>query len=214
MSPIKTIIVDDHSLFRFGVRSVIENRHPDITIVGEAGSGAEFFALLKITPVDIVLLDIALPDMSGIEIARQLKTERPELKILAISAENDAKTIEKMVDIGIEGFISKKNSTPDTLAEAIRTIMQGADYFGKDIAAMISRIYLCKKKTAKITPEFSEQEKRIIELCHEGLSGKLIADRLHISLKTVEWHKYNIFRKLGISNSLEMVKFAVENGII
>jgi len=79
---------------------------------------------------------------------------------------------------------------------------------------IISRIYLCKKKTAQITPEFSEQEKRIIEGCHKGLPGKLIADQLGISLKTVNWHKYNIFRKLGISNSLEMVRFAVENGIV
>ena len=133
MNSIKTLIVDDHSLFRFGVRSVIENRHPDIEIVGEAATGAECFALLKTTAVDIVLLDIALPDISGIEIARQLKKERPELKILAISAENEAKTVEKMVEIGIEGFISKFNTTPDTLAEAIRTIMQDTEYFGKDM---------------------------------------------------------------------------------
>jgi DNA-binding NarL/FixJ family response regulator len=211
---IKTIIVDDHELFRLGVRTVIESRYPDIAIVGEARTGAEFYAILKTTPADVVLLDIGLPDMNGFDIARRLKTEYPDLKILAISAENSASTIDKMLSIGIEGFISKLNGSPDTLAEAIRSIMQGVEYFGSDISNIIRQIYIAKKRTTKVSSEFSDQEKRIIECSHEGLPVKLIADRLGISAKTVNWHKSNIFRKLGINNSLEMVRFAVENGII
>jgi len=92
--------------------------------------------------------------------------------------------------------------------------MQGFDYFGTDISAIICRIYVAKKKTTKITSEFTEQEKRIIELCHEGLSAKLIADRLGITTRTADWHKSNIFSKLGINSTLEMVQFAVKNGII
>ena len=211
---ITVIIVDDHELFRLGLRTAIELRHPDITVAGEAGSGHEFFSLLKTTSANIVLLDIALPDMSGSDIARRLKSEYPQIKILVVSAENTASTIEKMLDTGIEGFISKLNSNPDTLVEAIRSIAQGVDYFGKDIAEIISRIYIAKKKTTQITPEFTEQEKQIIECCQEGLSGKLIADRLNLSLRTVDWHKSNIFRKLGINSTLEMVQFALKNGII
>ena len=211
---IKAIVVDDHELFRLGLRMAVELHYPDIVIEGEVGSGHEFFSLLKTVAADIVLLDIALPDMSGIDIARLLKKEYPQMKILVISAENSASTVEEMLNIGIEGFISKLNSNPDTLAEAIRSIMQGVDFFGKDIAEIISRIYIAKKKTTQITPEFTEQEKHIIECCQEGLSGKLIADRLNLSLRTVDWHKSNIFRKLGINSTLEMVQFALKNGII
>ncbi|MCL2434553.1 MAG: response regulator transcription factor [Lentimicrobiaceae bacterium] len=214
MTTTNLIIVDDHELFRIGIQSVIKSRYPDINIVGEAQSGAEFFALLKITPVDIVLLDIALPDTSGVDIARQLKREYPNVKILAISADNSASIIDEMLAIGIDGFISKLNSDPDTLVEAIRSVMQGIEYFGSDISSIIRQIYVAKKKTTQITSEFSEQERRIIECSHEGLSVKLIADRLGISINTVNWHKNNIFHKLGINNSLEMVRFAIKNGII
>ena len=93
-------------------------------------------------------------------------------------------------------------------------IMQGCEYFGKDISEIIYRIYVSKKGTTQVSQEFTEQEKRIIELCHEGLPGKLIADRLCISLRTVDNHKNHIFRKLGISNTMEMVRYALKNGII
>jgi len=214
MSKIKVIIVDDHELFRLGVRTAIENRHSDLEIVGEVESGAELFALLANVTPDIIMLDIALPDMSGIDIARRLKSENPEIKILAISAENATSVVQKMLDAGIEGFISKRHGGVNSFAEAIRSIMQGVEYFGKDISEIIYRIYVSKKNTTEVSKEFTEQEKRIIELCREGLPGKLIADRLDISLRTVEKHKSNIFRKLGINNSMEMVQYAVKQGII
>ncbi|MDR2586225.1 MAG: response regulator transcription factor [Prevotellaceae bacterium] len=214
MQKITVIIVDDQELFRLGVRAAIESRHPDITIVGEAKCGADFFRLLENTTADLVLLDIILPDTNGIEIAKRLKTEYPALKILALSAENSASTVEKMLEIGVEGFISKLNSNPDILAQAIRSVKQGFEYFGRDISDIISRIYIAKKRTVEVSSEFSEQEQRIIEGCSQGLPAKLIADRLNISARTVDWHKSNIFRKLGINSSLEMVRFALKNGII
>ena len=214
MTKINVIIVDDHELFRLGLRTAIESRYPDISIVGEAKSGADFFKLLETEVCNIVLLDIELPDMSGIEIAHQLKNKHPEIKILVISVENSISTVEEMLNIGIEGFISKFNSNSEALVEAIRSIMQGIEYFGRDISDIISRIYITKMNTMKVTNDFSEQEKSIIEYCHEGLPGKMIADRLCISLRTVDWHKAKIFRKLGINNTLEMVRFALKNGII
>ena len=214
MSRIKVIIVEDHELFRLGIKTAIENRHPDLCIIGEAESGAEFFELPQLAIADIILLDITLPDMTGIDIARRLKAERPELKILACSAENACSIIQAMLDIGIEGFISKRQGGVDTIAEAIRSIMQGVEYYGQDICDIIYRIYVSKKKTAEVSAEFTVQEKRVIELCREGLPGKLIADRLGISLRTVDNHKNHIFRKLGISNTMEMVQYAIKNGII
>jgi len=214
MQKINVIIVDDHDFFRLGIKATIATNHPDIAIVAEAKCGAEFFALLKTTAVELVLLDIRLPDMSGIEIVRRLRKESPQVKILVISGEATASNVEQLLDIGIEGFISKFDSNMDTFAEAIRSVMQGLEYYGKDISQIISQIYFAKKKTAQITPEFSEQEKRIIECCHEGLTGKQIADRINIAYKTMEWHKSNIFRKLGIHSTVELVRFAVKYGII
>ena len=211
---IKVILVDDHELFRLGVKTAIASGHPDLCIVGEAATGADFFALPAIATADIVLLDIALPDMSGIDIARRLKTEGSAMKILAISAENTGDVVQAMLDIGIEGFISKRHGGVDTLAEAIRSVVSGFEFFGKDIADIIYRIYVAKKKMAEVTSEFTEQERRIIELCREGLPGKLIADRLGVSPRTVETHKNNIFRKLGIHSTLELMQYATGNGII
>jgi DNA-binding NarL/FixJ family response regulator len=211
---IKAFLVDDHELFRLGVRTAIEKQYTDILIVGEAATGAEFFALLKTTKADIVLLDIMLPDTTGIQIAKRLKTDYPEMKILAISAENTADVVKQMLEIGIDGFISKRTGGVAELAQAIRSIMTGFEFFGKDIAEIIHRIYLTKKNTVEITNEFTNKEKQIIELCHKGLQAKEIARQLDISPRTVEAHKTNIFLKLGINNTAEMLRYALKNGII
>jgi DNA-binding NarL/FixJ family response regulator len=211
---IKVVIVDDFDIFRTGVRIVFETRHPDIEVVGEAGSGAEFFALLPKVSADIALLDIDMPGMRGTEVARHLKKEHPEMKILAISAMHTPDDVVEMVDIGIEGFISKSQGGGNIPAEAIRSIMQGYEYFGKDISDIIRRIYVDIKKTKQITSEFTEVETRIIEFCMEGLPAKLIADRLGNTARTVDWHKSNIFKKLGINSTGEMVRHALKAGII
>jgi DNA-binding NarL/FixJ family response regulator len=214
MQKIRVIMLDDHEVFLLGLRMAIESNNDDIEVVGEAGSGAEFFALLKVTAADIALIDIEMPGMNGFDVAKRLKAEYPEMKILAVSAKNCADTIEQMLQIGINGFITKSNCKPTILAEAIHTIMQGLEYFGKDISGIISRIYVAHTKTTQVSNDFSEQEKRIIEYCHQGLPAKLIADRIGITARTVDWYKTQIFRKLGINSTLEMVKFAVKNGII
>ncbi len=211
---IETIIVDDHALFRLGIKAALGAAHADIRIAGEADCGAELFRLLETVAPGVILLDIVLPDMTGVEIARRLKVERPEIKILAVSAENTAGTVQAMLDAGIDGFISKRGGGADEIAQAIRSVAQGFEYFGSDIAAIIYKIYVAKKRTAEVTPEFTEQERRIIELCREGLPSKLIADRLCISPRTVDNHKNNIFRKLGINSTVEMVRYALKHGII
>ena len=208
------ILVDDHALFRLGVKGVLAGLQPYICVAGEADCGEALFRLLETTIADIVLLDIVLPDMSGIEIARRLRKDYPEIKILALSAENTEDVVKTLIDIGINGFISKRQSSAEELSEAIHCIMDGMEYFGKDIANIIYRIYVSKKKTAEITPEFTEREREIIRLCSEGLQSKQIADSLKISSRTVDTHKNNIFKKLGINSSMEMVQYAFKRGII
>ena len=211
---IRVIIVDDHTLFRMGLAAIFHANHPDIRIVAEAEDGKSLFALLPFTTADVALLDINLPDMNGIAITRRLRNEYPALKILAISAENTAKTIEAMLEAGINGFITKQKSNSAELAEAIHSVADGLEYFGRDIASIIFNIYVSKKKTTAITEEFTDKEREIILLCRDGLMCKEIADRLGVSTNTINTHKKRIFMKLGINNTIEMVQYALKRGII
>ena len=212
---IQVIIIDDHMLFRAGVRMTFASAYPDICITGEADSGNALFALLPSTPADVILLDIHLPGgMGGAEIAKRLRREYPAMKILAVSAENTAETVETMLDAGVDGFISKQHSDFDVLAEAIRAVASGLEYYGRDIATILLGVYVAKKKTTAVTNEFTDRERDVIHLCRDGLMCKEIADRLGISINTVNTHKKNIFQKLGINNTVEMVQYALKNGII
>ena len=211
---INTILVDDHALFRLGVKSAIISNHADIRIMGEADCGSALFQLLETITPDILLLDIILPDTTGIEIAERIKREKPEIKILAISAENTADVVEAMLKIGIEGFISKRQGGVNDIVKAIRTIMSGLEYYGEDITSIIYKIYVSKENREESISGFTDREKDIILLCRDGMSGKEIADRLNISSRTVENHKNNIFKKLGINSTLEMVQYAIKNKII
>ena len=214
METIKIIIVDDHNLFRMMLKSTLASLCPDIRVVGEASCGKELFQILPKTSADVVLLDINLPDAWGAEIARILRRDYPDLKILAISAENTAETIQAMLNAGIDGFISKQRGDIDELARAIRAVRFGLEYFGRDISTIIFDVYVAKKKTSVVSSEFTEREREIIYLCRDGLLCKEIADRLNISINTVNNHKKNIFQKLGINNTMEMVQYALKNGIV
>ena len=214
METIKIIIVDDHNLFRMMLKSTLVALYPDICVVGEAACGKELFHTLTTTPADVVLLDINLPDIWGAEIASLLRRDYPDLKILAISAENTADTIQAMLNAGIDGFISKQRGDVDELARAIRAVQFGQEYFGRDISTIIFDVYVAKKKTSVVSNEFTEREREIIHLCRDGLMCKEIADRLSISINTVNNHKKHIFQKLGINNTMEMVQFALKNGIV
>jgi len=214
LSPIRLIIVDDHNLFRMMLKATFASNCPDIRVVGEAENAQELFRLLPQTPADLVLLDVNLPGMSGIDIARRLRSDYPALKILAVSAENTTDTVKSMIEVGIDGFVSKQRGSDDELARAIRTVMDGLEYFGRDIASIIFDLYVAKKRTTTVTPEFTEREREIIYLCRDGLMSKEIANRLGISARTVVTHKEKIFSKLGINTTMEMVQYALKNGVI
>ena len=211
---INVIVVDDHPLFRMGIKASFRKGKSDIVIIGEADTGAGFFRLLENGVPDLVLLDINLPDISGIEIARRLKQEYPTVKILAVSAEDTAETVKALVDLGIDGFISKRKGGTEELVEAIHSIMNGLEYYGKDISAIIYDVFVSKKKTAAPTHEFTDREKDIIKACKDGLLCKEIAIQLGISINTINTHKRNIFKKLDINNTVEMVQYALKNGFI
>ncbi|MCQ2309915.1 MAG: response regulator transcription factor [Bacteroidales bacterium] len=210
MEKIKTIIVDDHPLVRMGIKMELTSTD-NICVVGEASSGLELLKLLESTTPDIVLLDILMPEMSGIEAAKILKEKHSDIKILIISAESTEETITALIGLGVEGFISK-NAKPNEIAKAITSIINGDNYYGDEFSNLLYKIN--NAKLDENTIELTSRENEIVQLLCDGLSAKEIAAKLFITHRTVELHKENIFKKLGFRNSIELVKYAIKNKIV
>lgn len=204
-------LLDDHQLVRIGVATTLRNTKHTITI-SVATADELFDALHQGTPCDILLLDILLPGMNGIEVAKRMRNEYPKIKIIVLSVDSREYTLIQLLQIGIDGFVSKRG-TQDEVVRAIDSVENGVPFYGRDIAILIRDISdakLNKQNTAALT----KRELEIIQACCDGLLGKEIAEKLNISLRAVNSHKTNIFNKLGISSSVELVRFAIENGII
>ncbi len=204
-------LLDDHQFVRIGVATTLRNTKHTITI-SVATADELFNALHQGTPCDILLLDILLPGMNGIEVAKRMRSEYPKIKIIVLSVDSREYTLIQLLQIGIDGFVSKRG-TQDEVVRAIDYVENGVPFYGRDIAILIRDISdakLNKQNTAALT----KRELEIIQACCDGLLGKEIADKLNISLRAVNSHKTNIFNKLGISSSVELVRFAIEHGII
>lgn len=206
---LKIAIVDDHPLFLMGTRMAMMPFY-DLNLIRTFSSGKEFLESLPSFMPDVVLLDIIMPEMNGLQVTEKLRAEYQNIKILILSAETDEETILKAVEIGVNGFISKA-SQPNDIYNAIETIADGADYFGRDIAQILNEVAAWKKMQDDV---FSPRELEIIRYCADGLMSKEIAEKLSISARTVEGHKLSIFRKMGISNTAELIKYSVKHGIV
>lgn len=204
-------LLDDHDLIRLGLRSILSQTPHQITI-DVASADALFEQLQGGTPCDLILLDILMPDTNGVEVAQRLRAEYPDIKIIIVSMETKEYTIIQLMQIGIDGFISK-NGPMEEVRDAINSVEEGVPYYGRDLALLVRDIVdarLDKKSSVLLT----KRELEIIEACCSGMLGKEIADKFNISLRAVNSHKTNIFNKLGLSSSVEMVRFALEHGII
>ena len=204
-------ILDDHELIRVGVTSVLNATTHAVTI--SAACAEELFeALEEGTPCDLLLLDILMPGTNGVEVAKRMRTEYPETKIIVLSVDTKEYVIIRLMQIGIDGFISK-NGPLEEVKLAIDSVAEGVPFYGRDLAVLVRDIVDAqpnKKSKALLT----KRELEIVEACCAGLLGKEISEKFHISLRAVNSHKTNIFNKLGISSSVEMVRFALEHGII
>ena len=207
---IDIILVEDHPLFRMGIKAALTANSDAIRIIGEADTGKSFYSLMVMLNPSLVLLDIRLPDIGGVEIATWLRQRYPQVKILVLSSETNENTIVELVSVGIDGFISKQEPTSELIL-AIESVMSGIAYFGKDVSKIIHDISIAKG-TSPV--QFTDRELEIIKLCAEETTGRKIAERLNISCRTVETHKANIFQKLGINSTVELIRYAVQTGII
>ena len=217
MKAINIILVDDHQLVRDGIKSLLSD-NSNIKIIGEAQSAYEFFDLLKINVPDIVLLDIALPTMSGIEIAKILTTEFPQVKKIMLSMYTSEDFIFNSLKAGINGYLPK-NTTREELLKAIYEVHNGNEYFSKNISDTILKSYVKSAKYGNnITDDklsnLTNREQEILLYVVEGMNNKSIADKLNISIRTVETHKTSIMRKLNLNSTVDLVKFAIKHNII
>lgn len=211
MPSINILLVEDHVLTRMGTKAALNSSSKNCQVVAEAGSVKEAKDILKNLPkIDLVLLDLILPDGNGIEVVQFMRLRNMDNKVLIISADTDKNNILQLVQLGINGFISKFADI-STLEYAVESVCNGNDYFGKDISEIIHAVTTAKSPEEEL---FTARELEIIRLCTQGHSVKIIADELNISTRTVENHKNNIFKKMGFNSTGELIYFAFEKGIV
>jgi two-component system, NarL family, response regulator NreC len=210
---IKIIIADDHQLFREGLVNLLSSAN-DIEVIDQAKDGKEAVAkALKLKP-DVVLIDIGMPVMSGIEATRMLKNEMPKLKIIAVSMHSDMQYIKGILEAGADGYLLK-NCTYRQLTEAIVSVHEGKKILSDEITNLVIKDYLEPTETIQDGfSDLSEREIEILKLFAEGESTREIADKLFISVKTVGTHKQHLFEKLNFKSNADIIKYALKKGLI
>ena len=214
--PILIILTDDHQVVRDGLRSMLSGIE-DIEIIAQAATGNELFGILAMNKAEVLILDIELPDISGLEICSKVQTTYPDIKVLILSMYTGEEFIFKALAEGARGYLPK-NTTRDELVEAIRTIAAGKEYYSPIISEIMLRSYIKKAKSKisvdKDVDELSKRELEVLKMLAEGIPNYEIAEQLFISIRTVESHKSHIMQKLELHTTAELVKFAIRQKLI
>lgn len=214
---IKVVLVDDHNLFREGIKFIL-SQIDIIEVIGEASNGNKLIELLKenIEQPDIVLLDINMPEMDGIEACTIVSKKYPDIKIIALSMNDEQEYYFKMIQAGAKGFVQKQ-AGKEKLEEAIHEVINGGSYFPEDILrTIIFRFGTEDSVENKIEKQYglTKREKEVLALLCQGFTNTEIAERLFLSPKTIEGHRANLLSKTGTKNSAHLVMFAIKKGII
>lgn len=212
MEKINILITDDHTMFLEGIVSLLENEK-NISIIGKAADGKSALEIIKNSIPDIILLDISMPEMDGIEVTKVLKQKHPSVKILIVSTHSNIHMITKLIRMGVDGYLLK-NAEKQELLHAIQTIQNGATYFCKEVEEKNDENNTkIKSETLQIT-ELSSREKEILILIAQEFTGNEIAEKTFISLNTVNTHRRNLISKLNVKNTAGLVKYAIEYGLL
>ena len=212
---IRLLLVDDHAVVRSGLRMLLENE-ADARIVGEAGTAAEALEVLESARPDVVLMDIGLPDMSGIEAAREIKRRQPQVAVVALTIHEDEEYFFKMLEAGASGYVPKR-AAPEELLTAIQAAAAGEVYLYPSLAKLLVGDYLSQDASgrgARALDGLTGREQEVLTQLAEGASNAEIGERLGISPKTVARHRENLMRKLNLHSRAELVKYAIRKGII
>ena len=215
MDKIKIILADDHRIFRDGIKSLLSDNEY-ISIIGEASNGNELLELLKTLKTDIVIVDITMPGLSGIETTKQITILYPEISVMILSMHTNEEFIINAINAGAKGYLPKDTSKEELL-DAVKILSEGGEYYGKSVSDNFLKSFIKKQKAdqnLKENVDLTQREIEILKLAASGISNKDIADKLFISTKTVDAHKNHIMLKLKLKNTAEMVLFAIKNKII
>jgi DNA-binding NarL/FixJ family response regulator len=203
----KLFIVDDHNVVIEGILSLLQNSD-EIIVVGTAQNATNCLDFLEKNKVDVILMDINLPDLSGLDLCKQVKQSYPEIKILALSTFNQISYINKMMANGASGYLLK-NVTKDELIESIKAVVEGKTYHSFEVNEIIKTA----KNSARSLPILTKRETDILKLVAAGLTNPQIGEKLFISPDTVDSHRKNLHTKLGVNNTALLVRYAIEHGL-
>jgi len=215
MKTIKVLIVDDHTLVRDGIRALLALAL-DIEVVGEAANGKEAVEKAKELLPDVILMDLAMPIMGGLEATRRIRREFAGTKVLALTQYDDSEYVIPAIEAGARGFITKMSAFSE-LAAAIQAVHSGNSYLSPSAAAAL--VEECQQKpTADGDKDgyqhLTDREREVLKLVVEGYTARQIADMLVVSPKTVEWYKSSLMNKLGIHNRMDLIRFAIRKGVV
>jgi DNA-binding NarL/FixJ family response regulator len=216
MNKIKVILADDHTIVRNGIRSLLEGL-PDVEIVGEAQDGAEAMTKVKELAPDVLMIDIAMPVMNGLEATAQISKLHKSTKCLMLSMHNNEDYILKSVEAGAYGYLLK-DTTRDEMLRALRTVAGGEKYYSPSVSNIIITSYLQKVKAPESAPapkkKLSKQEKAILKFIVEGSNSREIAEKLQLSVRTVDNHRASMMKRLSVKNAVELVRKALEEKLV
>jgi two-component system response regulator NreC len=217
MSGMKTrlLLVDDHAVVRSGLKMLLDAEQ-DVEIVGEAGTAAEAMEAVQTVVPDVILMDIGLPDLSGIEATRAIKQRHPNISIVALTIHEDEEYFFKMLEAGASGYVPKR-AAPEELLRAIRAAASGEVYLYPTLAKLLVTDYLSQDHAAEEKARLdglTDREREVLGYLAEGTGNEEIAASLVISPKTVDRHRENIMRKLNLHSRAELVRYAIRKGII
>lgn len=210
---VRILLADDHKIVREGLRSILENEL-GMSVIGQAEDGRTALILSQKLRPDVVIIDISMPDLNGIEATRQILTQNPESKVIALSMHSDKRYVIQMLDAGAAGYLLKQCAV-DELQQAIRTVLAGKFYVSPDVTGPVIRDYL-EHLARSESPEKSSltaKEREVLQLIAEGKSTKEIASILHVSVPTIETHRQHIMEKLNLHSVAELTKYAIRQGL-
>lgn len=214
---IKVLIADDHKILRDGLRALLSHTE-GISVVGECEDGNQIEPLIINEMPDVILMDIRMKDMGGIEATEYLVKKYKELKIIALSMHNEDTYIQKILKAGASGYILK-NTGENELVHAIRSVYEGHSYFSEEVTGIMMSKYMKKKKVSRTASgayfeDLTTREKEVLTLISKELTNNMIADKLNISSRTVDSHRRNLLQKLGVKNTAGLVRLAIQNNLL
>jgi two-component system response regulator NreC len=217
MNPIRLLLVEDHAVVRAGLRMLL-GADPELEITGEAENGAEGVRMALELQPDVILMDISMPDMNGIEATRRIKAAVPSVAVLALTMHEDDQYFFEMLAAGASGYVPKR-AAPDDLIAAIHAVANGGMFLFPSLARVLVKDYLDRTSRHGAEPGrpfemLTDREREVLALIAQGLPNQEIADRLVISIKTVNRHRENIMAKLNLHSRVELVRYAIEKGLI